>query len=105
MGMAESIPLRMSDAAMLRIIRRLAQDSCNVFVTAHARKRMKQRRITLMQVLSCLRKGSIGEPAHQDISGSWKCTMTYRWAGDEISVAAALQRDEDGDWIAVVTVF
>ncbi len=90
---------------MLRIIRRLAQDSCNVFVTSHAKTRMRQRRITLAQVLACLRKGAICEPAHQDISGDWKCTMMYRWAGDEVSVAAALHRDEDGEWIAVVTVF
>ncbi|AEC20421.1 hypothetical protein PT7_1881 [Pusillimonas sp. T7-7] len=95
----------MSDATMLRIIRQLAQDSCNVFVTSHAKKRMKQRRITLMQVLSCLRRGAIAERAHQDINGDWKCTMLYRWAGDEVSVAAALHRDNDGEWIAVVTVF
>lgn len=90
---------------MLRIIRRLARDSCNVFVTSHAKKRMKQRRITLMQVLSCLRKGVITEPVHQDINGDWKCTMLYRWAGDEVSVATALRRGNEGEWIAVVTVF
>lgn len=105
MGMIDPVPLRMNDATMVRIIRKLAQDSCNVFVTLHAKKRMRQRRITLTQVLTCLRKGFISEGAHQDINGAWKCTLQHRWAGDEVSVAAALHRDESGDWIAVVTVF
>jgi len=104
-GMAEPIPFRMSDASLLRIIRQLAQNSCNVFVTDHARKRMRQRKIAMSQVLACLRLGGICEPSHQDIDGSWKCTLQYRWAGDDVRVAAALHRDEKGDWIAVVTVF
>lgn len=103
--MAEPIPLTMSDATMQRIIRRLAQDSGNVFLTPHARKRMRQRKITLLQVVKCLQSGSISEPAHQDIRGNWKCTLAYRWAGDEVNVVASLDRDENGDWIAVVTVF
>jgi len=105
MGMAEPIPLKMSDAAMLRIVRRLAQDSCNVFLTPHAKKRMSKRKISLPQVLACLRNGVIVEPVHLTIQGNWKCTMQYRWAGDEVSVAAALHRHDDGEWIAVVTVF
>jgi hypothetical protein len=105
MGMAEPIPFKMSDASMVRIIRQLAQDSCNVFICKHARKRMRQRKITNKQVLTCLRLGLIYEPAHQDIDGSWKCTLQHRWAGDEVRVAAALHRDKDGEWIAVVTVF
>lgn len=64
---------------------------------------MNQRKITIKQVLTCLRLGSIHEPAHQDIDGSWKCTLQYRWAGDEVRVAAALHRDEAGEWIAAVT--
>jgi len=105
MGMAEPIPFKISDASFLRIIRQLAQDSGNVYFEAHARKRMRQRKITNSQVLACLRQGHICEPAHQDIRGRWKCTLQYRWAGDEVHVATALERDEDGEWVAVVTVF
>ena len=101
----EPIPLKMSDAELLRIIHRLALDSSNVYLEAHARQRMKQRKISNSQVLACLRRGSIHEPAHQDIRGRWKCTLQYRWAGDNIRTAAALERDTDGAWIAVVTVF
>ncbi|WP_345796648.1 DUF4258 domain-containing protein [Castellaniella sp. MT123] len=103
--MIEPIPFKMSDVTMLRIIRHLAKDSGNVYILKHARTRMQQRKITISQVLACLRGGSIHEPAHQDIDGSWKCTLRNRWAGDEVHVAAALHRDEKGDWIAVVTVF
>lgn len=105
MGMGEPIPLKMSDAAMLRVIRRLAEDSANVFFRPHAKKRMRERRINSTQVYECLRRGGISEPVHQDIDGSWKCTLLHRWAGDEVSVVAALHRDDDGNWIAVVTVF
>lgn len=105
MATADPIPLKMSDAGLLRLIRQLAQDSSNVYLEAHARKRMRQRRISNSQVLACLRRGDIHEPAHQDIRGRWKCTLLYRWAGDEIHAAVALERDEDGEWIAVVTVF
>jgi hypothetical protein len=90
---------------MLRIIRELAQDSGNVFIEPHAKKRMKQRQITLTQVLECLRKGSIDEPAHENIRGNWKCTLCLQHAGDLVRLVAVLEKDEKGDWIAVVTVF
>jgi len=105
MGMAEPIPFKMNDANMLRIIRHLAQDTGNVYIKSHAKKRMRQRQITLSQVYACLRKGAIAEPAHTTIRGAWKCTLQHRHAGDEVNVVAVLEKDESGDWIAVVTVF
>lgn len=95
----------MNDATLLRILRELAQDTSNVFLMPHARQRMKQRRISTTQVYACLRKGMIVEPAHLTIRGTWKCTLQHRHAGEEVNVAAVLERDENGDWIAVVTVF
>jgi len=105
MAIETPIPRRVSDAGLLRLIRQLAQDSSNIYLESHARLRMKQRKISNSQVLACLRRGDIHEPAHQDIRGRWKCTLKYRWAGDEIHAAVALERDEDGAWVAVVTVF
>lgn len=103
--MAQPIPLPLNDANMLRLIRELAQDSLNVFVEPHAKKRMKQRRITLTQVLACLQLGVIDEPAHANIRGNWKCTLRHQHAGDMVRLVAVLEKDEAGDWIAVVTVF
>lgn len=90
---------------MLRLIRELARDSDNVFIGGHARRRMKQRHITRTQVEKCLMKGSISESAHRDARGDWACTLHYQWAGDDVCVAVAIKCDEEGDWIAVVTVF
>lgn len=90
---------------MLRLIHDLARDSDNVFIGPHARKRMKQRHITRTQVAKCLLKGSLSESAHRDAHGDWACTLHYQWAGDDVHAAVAIECDENGDWIAVVTVF
>lgn len=103
--MVQAIPLPLNDANMLRIIRELAQDTGNVFIEPHARKRMKKRSITPTQVYACLRKGVIDEPAHENIRGNWKCTLRHQHAGDLVRLVAVLEKDEAGDWIAVVTVF
>lgn len=103
--MVQPTPLPLNDANMLRIVRELAQDSANVFIEPHARKRMRERRITRTQVMACLRHGVIDEPAHENIRGNWKCTLRHHHAGDLVRVTAAIEKDENGDWIAVVTVF
>lgn len=105
MGMAKTLPFKMNDTNMLRIIREIAEDTSRVFILKHAKERMRQRKISQTQVYSCLRKGSIVEPAHLSIYGDWKCTMQYRYAGDEINVSVALEREENGDYLAVITVF
>lgn len=103
--MSQPTPIPLNDANMLRIIRELAQEPANVFVKKHARMRMKERSITLAQVVTCLRRGSIDEQAHESIGGDWRCTLRYQQAGDLVRVAAAIEKDESGQWIAVVTVF
>jgi hypothetical protein len=103
--MVQPTPLPLNDANMLRLIRELAQNSLNVFIEPHAKKRMKQRRITLTQVLACLSQGVIDEPAHENIRGNWKCTLRHQHSGDMVRLVAVLEKDDAGDWIAVVTVF
>ncbi|TAM06373.1 MAG: DUF4258 domain-containing protein [Paraburkholderia sp.] len=106
MGMPpEPTPFRLNDQNLRRLISDTAKDSGRVFITPHAKKRMRERKITMPQVLDCLRNGLVSEPAHTNVHGHWQCTMTRRNAGDEVRVAAALERAEDGDWIAVITVF
>ena len=57
------------------------------------------------QIYACLRHGVIDEPGHLNIRGNWKCTLRHIHAGDEVKVVTVIERDENGDWIAVVTVF
>ena len=56
------------------------------------------------QVIKCLQKGTISEPAHLTPFGDWKATVTHRSAGDAISVAVALEKRANGDYCIVVTV-
>ncbi|MFZ2736651.1 MAG: DUF4258 domain-containing protein [Burkholderiaceae bacterium] len=103
--MANPIPIPLNDANMLRIVREVSKNSLNVFIEPHAKKRMKLRHITPTQVLACLQVGVIDEPAHENIRGNWKCTLRHQHSGDVVRVVAVLEKDDAGDWIAVVTVF
>lgn len=105
MGMAAPIlKLAMNDVSLRRKIAQIAANSSRVVVTPHARTRMRKRRILLTQVLHCLRKGSVIEPAHQDINGCWKCTLESHVSGDVVKVAAAIDRDASGELVVVITV-
>ena len=105
MGMINFIPIRLNDANALRIVRTLAVESANVYVTSHAKLRMQQRKITLKQVLCCLRSGGIYESVHLDIRGDWRFTLRHTIAGDEVTVAVAIKQGNRGRMIAVITVF
>ena len=102
MGTIRQIPL--SDASFLKRLRAIAKDSHRVYLTHHAKRRMAQRRVNLRQVLECLRKGRICEPAHLTIQGDWKATLEHQYAGDRVRVAVAIEKQEDGDLAVVVTV-
>lgn len=103
--MAIPLPLQLNDANMLKLVRDAAKDTSNVFFEPHAKQRMRKRKITPRHVYECLLKGSIEEPAHLNIRGNWKCTLRHVWAGDDVRVVAVLEKDDQGNWIAVVTVF
>jgi len=105
MGMTNLVPLPMSDHSFLVTIRALAVDTAKVKISRHASQRMVERKITMTQILACLRRGSIYEAAHQDIRGDWKATLRHVWAGDDVRVAVALKKNSQGEVIAVITVF
>jgi hypothetical protein len=97
-------PIKLSDASFLKRLRGIAKDSSCIIVTGHAKKRMIQRQINLRQVIECLIKGRIVEPAHLTIQGDWKATLEHLYAGDVVKVAVAIETQEDGDLAVVVTV-
>lgn len=94
----------LNDANFLQRLRLAAADSGRIVVLDHARKRMKQRKVSFLQVAQCLQRGTLREPAHLSAQGDWKATVGYRCGGDDVQVAVALERDEGGDWCVVVTV-
>lgn len=85
--MAEPVPLRMNDATALKVLREIAQDSAQVIFTHHARQRMRQRKVSPVQVLTCLQRGIASEPVALDVHGNWKLTVTQRVAGKDLDVA------------------
>lgn len=98
------LPLALNDANFLKRLRLAAGDSAKIIIVQHAKQRMKERYITRGQVISCLQKGTISEPAHLTPHGDWKATVTHRAAGDHVSVAVAIEAKENGDYCIVVTV-
>lgn len=105
--MHENIPrVGLTPAAAQRIVRRIAQDSGRVFILRHASERMRTRAIGRVQVVECLRRGTIHEGPAPDIKGRWRFTMHRYIAGDELDVVASLAWDaERSEEIIVVTVF
>lgn len=102
---ATPLPFRLSGPGALRVIREIAQDSSRVVITRHARMRMRQRRVSLPQVIQCLLKGQIAEPPAMDTYGNWVCSLRWRYAGDFLKVAAALKFEpRTGRKVIVITV-
>lgn len=98
------LPFTLNDANFLKRLRAAAEDSARVIITGHAAQRMKQRKVSFAQVLKCLQKGIVIEPAALDQYGAWKATVGSKVAGDDIRVAVAIERDASADWCVVITV-
>lgn len=95
----------MNNGRMLLLVRDLAQDTKNVLLSVHARKRMRERAITTTQVYECLRRGDIDEPAHQNIRGCWCCKLRRVHAGDLVRVVVEIRSREGGQKLLVITVY
>jgi len=100
--MTEVLPLNPSPEDMARHVNRLAEDSSNVVITNHARKRMGERHVTRRHVMTCLRKGRVIEGPYRAVNGDWKCTMIRAVSGMDINVAIAINFEDN---LIVVTVF
>jgi len=75
---------------ILREIRRIAEDSSNIVLVSHGRKRSKQRRISRPQIECCIRKGHIEEGPFLNMHGNWQVAMCRRAAGEEIHCVIAV---------------
>jgi len=87
------------------IIRQTAEYSENVFITQHAAQRMTERRVTMTQVLQCLRTGAFIEgptlDSYQQLG--YKATMQQVRAGHLVKVALKLIEQGQGR-VIVITV-
>lgn len=96
------ITLPLTDAKAIRIAKEAALDSSRIVFTAHARLRMRQRRITGPEIIACLRGGRVTEPVHQDIKGRWQCAITGISSGEPVTVAAGFQWDAKRECFLIV---
>jgi hypothetical protein len=95
---------RKSKAQLAKHIRTIAKNTAAIFLTDHAKKRMRERKVTAEEVFQCLQLGSIDrEPEGNEEKGSLECLMERYVAGRQLGIIVALC-DEDPDAI-VVTIF
>ena len=95
---------RKSKAQLAKHIRAVAKNTLSVFITDHAKKRMKERKVSSQEVYECLQMGQIvREPEVNQKKESLECRMERYVSGRQLGVIVALS-DEDTDSI-VVTIF
>jgi hypothetical protein len=100
--MADVVPLTLTAAHALKVVRQLAANTNNIVIIPHARKRGKQRRINRRQVELCVQKGTICEGPFLNQKGNWQVNLYRHAAGEEMECVVAI------DWglsLIVVTVF
>lgn len=100
--MAKVVSLRLSKDAALKLIRELAEDSDNIVLLPHAKKRCRQRGTVFRQIVTCLRNGIVTEGPFRNARGNWQVTMERLAAGEEIAVGVVI---EEGSTLLVITVF
>ena len=96
------IPMNLTPAAALPIIREIAEDTSRVVILNHAKKQMRNRRITRTQVYSCLRRGIVIGGPSLVIKCFWRCTVQRLTFGEELSVVVSSDSREK---LLVITVF
>jgi len=94
----------MTERRALQLIRSAVKQTSRVGWSQHATKRMRQRKVSMSQVLRVLKTGGIIEGPYEDLkTGHWLCKLTQFTAGDDVSVVIAIEKDEDLTPIIVVT--
>ena len=83
----------------------MSQNSINVAITDHVKKRMRQRKITLPCVFATLRSGRIRRtPEPNTAYGTLECRMEFYSAGHNIGVVVAVS-DEDPTLVVVTAMY
>ena len=100
--MAKLSKFQLTRPKALALVRELAKDSGNVVFVSHASKRMKLRRISPKEVISCLLRGVIVEGPALGIKGDWELAMERMGAGRKLHVAVAIDMPKR---LIVITVY
>ncbi len=97
----------LSQGSARKIINNLASNHTGrILLSAHAKQRMLERRVTLRQILNVLGhvRSRFTELPHQTPAGDWKCNLQGMAAGELIEVVVVLKRFETDPSAFVITV-
>jgi hypothetical protein len=86
----------------IRVLRHAGRNSSLVFITTHAERRMRERRISRLDIQRCLELGVIEEGPFRNDKDLWQMTVRRRSAGEEIRVVVAVDPDS---MVVVVTAY
>jgi len=98
-------PLKLRESLVRQWLKEAGEGKRPFFLSPHAQKRMRERKIGRRQVLETLKHGSISERLHQDVRGDWRCNVSWHHAGVRITLGVVLKLKETGEWIVIATVF
>lgn len=107
LGKVVAFPLKLSEADAFRIIREAAEiDSGTIFLSDHAKDRMRQRDISRSQIISVLRSTSstMSEGPYRTARGDFKCQLEGYAAGDAVNVVVAIRIPLNAQSVLVITV-
>lgn len=96
------VPLRGIPTAseMETLVHELSADTKNIlFDSPHFQQRLRQRGLSIRQVLEVLRKGCVVSGPTQDQYGDWRVKLKRLVAGRRVQVVVAIKTDE----VVVVT--
>jgi hypothetical protein len=97
----DRVPEKLSAHEARAIVRRVAQDSKNVFVSPHAKKRQEKYGISRRQIMTCLERGVITEGPFVNKYGNWQVNVSRLAAGEQITCTVAIEWQTQ---LVVVTV-
>jgi hypothetical protein len=95
----------MTDDEAVAILRDCAEHDSRLFFSKHAEERMLQRKITRLQVMTCLTKGKVVESAYRDPKGDFRLTLEHYTAGSIVTAAVAIKLNDYASRTVVVTVY
>ena len=84
--MNEPIPLRMTAAVALRIVRNRAKTTGQVIITNHAQQRMEERSLNIDDVFLILRRGGIYLAPIKNEKSEWQAEVERRMPGGREAV-------------------
>ena len=103
--MSQIKPFKPRESSVRLWLKEAGEGKRRLLISVHAVKRMKERRIGRRQVLETLKHGTISEPLHQDVRGDWRCNVSWRYAGERITLGVVLKLQDSGEWVVIATVF